>query len=188
MSHGTGAVPANRRAADWRTRAACTTDPDAMFPSSNPAEIETAKSYCRRCPSIDLCLQWALNTGQEYGVWGGLSEGERRALRRRRRTAAPISIDDYTGTPRTLAPGRTLEEAWTASTEANGDHLMWVGPKVVYRVNRNITPNRLAFYLDRGRWPDGDVKRMCPVEGCVLPAHLADRRERAEAKDLAAAA
>ena len=41
---------------------------------------------CRRCPSMDPCLTWALETGQDAGVWGGTSEEERRALTRRQRT------------------------------------------------------------------------------------------------------
>ena len=46
-------------------------------------QIEEAKSVCRRCPVIEPCLQWALESGQDAGVWGGLSEDERRALKRR---------------------------------------------------------------------------------------------------------
>ena len=46
-------------------------------------QIEEAKAVCRRCPVIDSCLAWALESGQDAGVWGGLSEDERRALKRR---------------------------------------------------------------------------------------------------------
>ena len=38
---------------------------------------------CRRCEVIETCLKWALDSGQDAGVWGGLSEDERRALKRR---------------------------------------------------------------------------------------------------------
>lgn len=38
---------------------------------------------CRTCKVIDACLKCALDTNQDYGVWGGLSEDERRALKRR---------------------------------------------------------------------------------------------------------
>ena len=74
---------------DWRDRAACLDeDPELFFPIGNtgPAivQIEQAKAVCRRCDVIDTCLQWALETGQDAGVWGGLSEDERRALKRRR--------------------------------------------------------------------------------------------------------
>ena len=73
---------------DWRHRAACRDeDPELFFPIGNtgPAlvQIEEAKAVCRRCAVIDECLRWALDTGQDSGVWGGLSEDERRALERR---------------------------------------------------------------------------------------------------------
>jgi WhiB family redox-sensing transcriptional regulator len=73
---------------DWRHEAACRDeDPELFFPIGNtgPAlvQIEEAKAVCRRCPVIDECLRWALETGQDAGVWGGLSEDERRALKRR---------------------------------------------------------------------------------------------------------
>jgi WhiB family transcriptional regulator, redox-sensing transcriptional regulator len=73
---------------DWRDRAACLEeDPELFFPIGNtgPAilQIEEAKAVCRRCEVIDTCLKWALETGQDAGVWGGLSEDERRALKRR---------------------------------------------------------------------------------------------------------
>ena len=73
---------------DWRHRAACMEeDPELFFPIGNtgPAllQVEEAKAVCRRCPVIDDCLAWALESGQDAGVWGGLSEEERRALKRR---------------------------------------------------------------------------------------------------------
>jgi len=73
---------------DWRHKAACLTeDPELFFPIGNtgPAlvQIEEAKAVCRRCDVVDQCLRWAIETGQDSGVWGGLSEDERRALKRR---------------------------------------------------------------------------------------------------------
>lgn len=73
---------------DWRYRAACIkTDPELFFPKGNtgPAlwQIEEAKQVCRGCEVRDQCLTWALETGQDHGVWGGMSEDERRALKRR---------------------------------------------------------------------------------------------------------
>ncbi|MFJ2262901.1 WhiB family transcriptional regulator [Streptomyces sp. NPDC087844] len=75
----------------WREYAECrTVDPDLFFPigSTGPAlvQIEDAKSVCRRCPVREECLNWALDTGQSIGVWGGRSEAERRTLRRRIRS------------------------------------------------------------------------------------------------------
>ncbi|GLZ05462.1 transcriptional regulator WhiB [Actinomadura sp. NBRC 104412] len=73
---------------DWRHRAACRdVDPELFFPIGNtgPAllQIEEAKQVCRRCDVTDACLMWALESGQDSGVWGGMGEDERRALRRR---------------------------------------------------------------------------------------------------------
>jgi WhiB family transcriptional regulator, redox-sensing transcriptional regulator len=73
---------------DWRQHAACRReDPDLFFPigTSGPALLQTeqAKAVCRRCPVRGSCLEWAMETDQTLGVWGGLSETERRALKRR---------------------------------------------------------------------------------------------------------
>ncbi|MEV5342669.1 WhiB family transcriptional regulator [Streptomyces sp. NPDC052773] len=73
---------------NWREQAACRhEDPDLFFPigTSGPALMQTeqAKAICRRCPVREPCLQWALETDQTIGVWGGTSETERRALKRR---------------------------------------------------------------------------------------------------------
>ncbi len=77
---------------DWRFEAACLSkDPEIFFPigDSGPAldQIEQAKAVCRTCPVIESCLTWALDTGQDAGVWGGLSEQERVTMRRRRTAA-----------------------------------------------------------------------------------------------------
>jgi len=73
---------------DWRDKAAClTVDPELFFPVGNtgPAvdQIDRAKSVCSHCPVTEYCLQYALDTNLDSGVWGGLSEDERRALKRR---------------------------------------------------------------------------------------------------------
>lgn len=75
---------------DWRTNAPCRSeDPELFFPigTSGPAlvQIEQAKAVCRRCPVMERCLQWALETRQDFGVWGGLSEDERLRRSGRRR-------------------------------------------------------------------------------------------------------
>ena len=71
---------------NWSVSAACRTeDPELFFPlgTAGPSllQVEAAKQVCRRCPVVDACLDWALRTGQSAGVWGGLSETERRTLR-----------------------------------------------------------------------------------------------------------
>ena len=63
---------------DWRDKAAClTADPELFFPVGNtgPAvdQIDKAKAVCARCTVTEICLQYALETGQDSGVWGGLS-------------------------------------------------------------------------------------------------------------------
>ena len=72
----------------WRNRAACVDEsPEPFFPIGNtgPAslQIEEAKAVCRRCEVVEACLAWAFESGQDAGVWGGLSEDERHALKRR---------------------------------------------------------------------------------------------------------
>ncbi len=73
---------------DWRIDAACRdTDPDLFFPvgTTGPAvdQIASAKEVCNTCPAQNKCLDFALTTNQDSGVWGGTSEDERRKLRRR---------------------------------------------------------------------------------------------------------
>lgn len=73
---------------DWRQQAACLQeDPEMFFPvgDSGPAlaHVEEAKAVCQQCPVIDKCLTWALESGEDAGVWGGRSERERRTLRQR---------------------------------------------------------------------------------------------------------
>lgn len=72
---------------DWRHRAACLTeDPELFFPVGNtgPAvmQIAEAKKVCAVCDVRRDCLSWALEAGQDHGVWGGTSEEERRQIKR----------------------------------------------------------------------------------------------------------
>jgi WhiB family redox-sensing transcriptional regulator len=74
---------AELRPADWTTRAACRgTDPDALFVQG--AAQNRAKAICVGCPVRTECLADALDNRIEFGVWGGMTERERRALLRRR--------------------------------------------------------------------------------------------------------
>ena len=72
----------------WRDRAACLNeDPELFFPIGNTRvalnQIEEAKLICHSCAVVELCLKWAIEFRQDAGVWGGLSDDERRALKRR---------------------------------------------------------------------------------------------------------
>ena len=71
----------------WRTRSICRdTDPDLFFPVGTTGQalvqIERAKEVCAECPVHDDSLQYALDTNQDSGIWGGRSEEERRNIRR----------------------------------------------------------------------------------------------------------
>lgn len=69
--------------ADWRARGACRTqDPDQLFVRG--AAQHQAKIVCMPCPVRAKCLAEALDHRIEFGVWGGMTERERRALLRRR--------------------------------------------------------------------------------------------------------
>ncbi|MTV26030.1 WhiB family transcriptional regulator [Nitriliruptoraceae bacterium ZYF776] len=74
---------------DWRTNAACTDeDPELFFPigTTGPAveQADAAKRVCARCDVREQCLEFALAANQDAGVWGGLTEDERRTLKRAR--------------------------------------------------------------------------------------------------------
>ena len=73
---------------DWRHKAVCREeDPELFFPVGNSgpalAQIAKAKLVCNPCPVASQCLNWAIESGQDAGVWGGMAEDERRALKRR---------------------------------------------------------------------------------------------------------
>jgi WhiB family redox-sensing transcriptional regulator len=83
--YGYGAIST---AAPERPRPACADeDPELFFPigDTGPAllQIEEAKAVCRRCPVLERCASWALETGEAHGVWGGMSEDDRRRIKRR---------------------------------------------------------------------------------------------------------
>jgi WhiB family redox-sensing transcriptional regulator len=72
---------------DWRDLSACLReDPELFFPigHSGPAQaqMDVAKEVCARCEVREACLSWALEAGEDHGILGGLTEIERRTLRR----------------------------------------------------------------------------------------------------------
>lgn len=81
----------------WRRDAACAgADPELFFPvgTTGPAltQTERAKQVCDGCAVKCLCLEWALLAGIDDGVWGGLGEDERRALRRGHRPGQQVPV------------------------------------------------------------------------------------------------
>ena len=79
--------PTTPDAPDWRAQAACASvDAELFFPTAHTngwrKQTRDAKTICNTiCPVREACLEWALDTAQPAGVWGGMSERERRALR-----------------------------------------------------------------------------------------------------------
>lgn len=73
---------------DWTADAACRgVDPEVFFPvaaggTALAEEVAAAKAICARCPVSAECLEWAVEVGEAYGVWGGTTPHERRYLRR----------------------------------------------------------------------------------------------------------
>jgi WhiB family transcriptional regulator, redox-sensing transcriptional regulator len=85
-----GPFAAAQERVSWRELAACrTADPELFFPigKTGPAigEIQRAKAVCASCPVRERCLTFALDTRQDFGIWGGLDDDERRVLHRARR-------------------------------------------------------------------------------------------------------
>lgn len=76
------ATTAAAHTTDWMNDGLCRQTGAALFfPEGRggaiAVQIEDAKKVCNRCPVQEACLQWALETGQRYGVWGGMSEDDR---------------------------------------------------------------------------------------------------------------
>ncbi len=71
----------------WQRKANCMgVDPDLFFPERG-ASTREAKEVCRGCVVREDCLEYALANGEKFGIWGGMSERERRRVRRARALA-----------------------------------------------------------------------------------------------------
>jgi WhiB family redox-sensing transcriptional regulator len=72
----------------WQDQANCKgANADLFFPERG-ASTRTAKGICRECQVRPECLEFAITTGEKFGIWGGMSERERRRVRRERQIAA----------------------------------------------------------------------------------------------------
>src|SRR5699024_964596 len=127
--HGRGgAFWKERETMDWRHHAECLKhDPELFFPIGNtgPAitQIQEAKAVCQSCDVMTACLKFALETGQDSGVWGGLSEDERRSLKRRNARARRASCPHLAAaepSPR-LRPATRPEGQWSRAVVVRGD-------------------------------------------------------------------
>jgi hypothetical protein len=170
---------------DWRHAAVCRQeDPELFFPTGETgpwvAQIDEAKAVCRRCPVIESCLQWAMDTREDSGVWGGLTDKERTNLRRRRKLRA----DNPATGPRVLmATFAVAREAYDALTVAVDGHIEWTGGNEVKVDGVRRSANQVAWRATRDAAPVGQVLVDCDHPGCV--EHLTDqaiRDERAQQK------
>ena len=85
MTHGPVSLVSGL-ATDWRDRAACAGYPNTLFfpaPEASNHALERALAICSVCPVAGLCLEYALETNQRAGIWGGTTEDERKSLRRK---------------------------------------------------------------------------------------------------------
>lgn len=145
---------------DWRHDAVCRDeDPELFFPvgNSGPAvlQIAEAKAVCRRCPVASQCLAWALESGQDAGVWGGMSEDERRALKRRR-ARSPRQVPS----PRRESAGR-LDNRLVAAVRAGIGHRRTneeLAGELGVSVHRIRTARTLVFSQDSGEPGMGEVQ------------------------------
>jgi WhiB family redox-sensing transcriptional regulator len=74
----------------WASLGLCgQTDPEVFFPEKGGSTAD-AKKVCMRCPVRAQCLAFALDNNERHGIWGGLSERERRALKPKKKTRAVV--------------------------------------------------------------------------------------------------
>lgn len=86
VAQGSHKPARNRRDTAWKDRAACQGLPDHFF--FPPPKIRISpeiRRICGGCPVRTDCLAYALNNSEDDGIWGGLTETERRALKRRQK-------------------------------------------------------------------------------------------------------
>lgn len=190
MSHYEGSVPETPRKADWRANSACAPQkkPERWFPKpGNKPAITDAKAVCFGCPAMYECAQHALTKGEDDGVWGGLSEGQRTTIRKKYRlhqlenlATVRLAVDQALHAERN--PVETLRDLWGKYTRPlPGGHIGWTGPAGSFSFRGlPVTPKQLAFQLDRGHKAVGIIRRApeCPVLECVNPRHILDAPER----------
>ena len=87
---------------DWRQRAACRdADPEVFFPPTEDdtsavvaAHLVATRPICEPCPVRVDCLRWALDSGQDYGIWAATTPTGRRQIRRHRAAGLPDPVAD----------------------------------------------------------------------------------------------
>ncbi|WP_432111398.1 WhiB family transcriptional regulator [Streptomyces sp. YPW6] len=183
-SHSAPATAA--RAKDWRDVALCRShpDPEMWFPKGTDAvsmaNEQEAKRICAGCPALAACRNWAIETREDSGVWGGLSERDRYNLRRRARSRSTDPAVRVLTFP-------SVKDAYEALAKKDGRHVLWTGGNEVKVGKARLTPNQVAWQATRRRTPVGRIFTDCETDGCVR--HLNDQviRQAREATRRAAA-
>lgn len=111
-----------RPAGSWVDEGACVGSPGDLWYEDHSRRTAQAVEICKECPVADLCLQWALDTGEGWGVWGGKTAKERDLIRRRegyatKRQESPVRVLSPTVAAKAAdrsAKQRTLKEARAA--------------------------------------------------------------------------
>jgi len=85
---------------EWMADAACIGKPQAWFFPGRGELTSTAKNICAGCPVLDTCREYALGKGEHHGIWGGMSERERRRVRA---TRARVVVPNRTRSAEILA-------------------------------------------------------------------------------------
>ncbi|QQZ58386.1 WhiB family transcriptional regulator [Streptomyces microflavus] len=138
------------------------------FPKGTDAQsmndADAAVRICRRCPVMDTCAEWAIDTRQDSGVWGGLTEQDRAALRRHGRIPQKR-------TP--IQAFASIQDAYEALTRKDGRHVIWTGGNEVRIGSVRMSPNQVAWRARRKTPPVGRVFPDCETDGCVR--HLNDQ-------------
>ncbi|MEV6046059.1 WhiB family transcriptional regulator [Streptomyces xanthochromogenes] len=161
----------------WRAHAACSgiDDPDIMFPDTSPFRARLAAEVCEPCPVRQACLTDAFTHQDDYSVRAGTTAKNRRDLQRRLPDRSAEELAEYVCKHR---PGQVdLGVYLAARTEVLPDgHARWVSTHSTLLINgQSFTPMKLAFTLGYGRRPEGTVKAVCGVNGCLTPDHLTDQ-------------
>lgn len=192
-------LPRDPDALAWQDQALCAqVGGDAWFPDMGESNAE-AKRVCRACPVRGECLEYALANGEQWGVWGGMSEQQRSRLKRGAAAsdlpAAPERPDP--GEARDAIPELTpAEEArFHARLAPGGCGVRWSGDVTaggygrlaIYRDKRRVwvVAHRLAYKLATGEDPAGLPVRQqcgtpwCCTPGCLLPPARPLTQERA---------
>ena len=162
----------------WIDGAKCRGLPGDLFYSEhqhNNSQVQEARSVCLgthpnhpgRCPVLEACLDYAINNGEKYGVWGGTSERERRRIKRQRHRDAAIEA----GRIITASASDRQEFASVVRNDQEGDPTPWGRSKALIAAWRRerAESRRLASLRDQsfGLVPQGELLPVVRAEGAL---------------------